>query len=731
MLIPVVVMAVLAIAFVAVPAGAINQATTPGGGTVLNAPPVPLVINYQGYLTDADGNPVNDTLEMTFSIYDTAEGGEPVWTETQPAVTVTEGIFNVLLGSVNPISAGPLTGESYLGVKVGSDEEMTPRQQIAAVAYAHRSGVAGIADTLDLMDSTDFVAVAGDTMTGQLVLPVDGLVAGTDQFVLTGGKVGIGTTAPGDYKLNVQGGSNNGIYASGNVLGVYGYGSTSGSFGILGTPNGGVLGNGSGYGVYGVNNVSGNYGYLGGNDEGVYGEHSTSGNWGQLGTSDGGIRGNSSSGWGVYGTTYSGAAMYGRSNMSGNSGNIGTEYFGVSGRHYTSGNRGILGTSDEGVLGVSSIGIGVSGNNTTSGNYGQLGTSIDGVFGVSNTDTGSGVAGINTSGGNGVYGRNDTSWNYGKLGTTTEGVYGENSNGNYGQLGTSDYGVYGSSSTWGVCGSGDTYGVYGSGGNSGVFGKDNESGSYGRLGYGNTGVYGSGSFYGVYGSSDTFGVSGFNSGSGNTGRLGTADEGVYGSSSSGTGVHGTSISGTGVYGDGGEWDFYAASGESGYGPFTGGHEVKFANSFPQDFRPGLIVSVTGESQLRTEDGEISYSSTLPTVRLADTPSDKTVFGVLISESPLPEEHWYQAGEGERFGIVNALGEGRVWVTSINGDINAGDYITTSAIAGYGQKQDDDLLHSYTLGKATETVDWSQVTETVDFNGKIYKAYPIAVVYTSG
>lgn len=148
----------------------------------------------------------------------------------------------------------------------------------------------------------------------------------------------------------------------------------------------------------------------------------------------------------------------------------------------------------------------------------------------------------------------------------------------------------------------------------------------------------------------------------------------------------------------------------------------------------MIVSVTGETQVRKIDEEkISFSSTLPTVQLSDTPNDSKVFGVLVLESPLGEDHWYisESDEVDRFGIVNALGEGRVWVTNINGDIEAGDYITSSAIAGYGQKQDDDLLHSYTLGKAIENVDWSAVTETVEFNGHTYKAYPIAVVYTSG
>jgi hypothetical protein len=78
-----------------------------------------------------------------------------------------------------------------------------------------------------------------------------------------------------------------------------------------------------------------------------------------------------------------------------------------------------------------------------------------------------------------------------------------------------------------------------------------------------------------------------------------------------------------------------------------------------------------------------------------------------------------------------VGEGLVWVCDINGDIQAGDLVTTSPVAGYGQKQDDDRLHNYTLGKALESVDWATVTETVEFNRKLYKVRLIAVVYTSG
>jgi len=271
---------------------------------------------------------------------------------------------------------------------------------------------------------------------------------------------------------------------------------------------------------------------------------------------------------------------------------------------------------------------------------------------------------------------------------------------------------------------GGVYGRYDSGqGFGGVYGlataaTGNTSGVYGQSN--------STSGRGVYGAAmastgTTYGVIG-NSGS-------TSGHGVYGWASAATGttygVYGNSSSASG-------YDFYAGGSGTNYGPFTGAHEAKLAENFPSKVEPGLIVVATGQAQRRQNaDGTVNLSSTLPTIKLADHPHDKAVFGVLVAEATLPEDHWYEAQEGERFATVNALGEGRVWVTDGNGAIEAGDYITTSAIPGYGQRQDDDLIHSYTLGKAIETVDWDQVTKTVKINGKTYKVYLIAVVYTSG
>ena len=61
---------------------------------------------------------------MVFSIYSVSTGGTALWTETQ-TVTVTKGVFNVLLGNINPIADTVFCNPNrWLGVKVGTDPEM-------------------------------------------------------------------------------------------------------------------------------------------------------------------------------------------------------------------------------------------------------------------------------------------------------------------------------------------------------------------------------------------------------------------------------------------------------------------------------------------------------------------------------------------------------------------------------------------------------------------------------
>jgi hypothetical protein len=294
-----------------------------------------------------------------------------------------------------------------------------------------------------------------------------------------------------------------------------------------------------------------------------------------------------------------------------------------------------------------------------------------------------------------------------------------------------EYGVHSINATYGVWALGGSYGVYGKGAAYGIKGEDLTDGSYGILGNGNYGVYGIG-LYGIYGKGSEYGIKGEDSTEGSYGYIGWGNYGMYAYGYS-VGIYGKGNQ-IGVYGNGNVIDFYAGGAGTNYSPFTGGHEVELSDDFPEEIEKGMIVSVTGETKIRkTDNNDISISSVFPTVKLSNINNDKNVFGVFSAETFLDKEHWHvnDSESSDRFAIVNAIGEGRALVTNINGEIEAGDYITTSNIPGYGMKQDDDLLHSYTLGKAIENVNWDKIEETLEWNGEEYKFYLIAIVYTSG
>jgi hypothetical protein len=137
----------------------------------------PQLINYQGRLNQG-ANPANGTFSITFSIYSVASGGTALYTETQ-SVTVSDGIFNVLIGSQTPIPNNLFTnaGDRFLGVKVGTDAEMTPRFRLASVAYAVRSTESdGVADgAIVNADLANNAVTAGKIAGGQVVKSVNTL----------------------------------------------------------------------------------------------------------------------------------------------------------------------------------------------------------------------------------------------------------------------------------------------------------------------------------------------------------------------------------------------------------------------------------------------------------------------------------------------------------------------------------------------------------------------------
>ena len=111
-------------------------------------------INYQGYIQDNSGNPLNGTYTIQFSLYNDSVNGTPadtpsasgplLWTETYDQVSgscakinVTDGYVRTALGSCNPFPAYLLFNQDYyLGIKIESDNEATPRVVLHGVPFA-------------------------------------------------------------------------------------------------------------------------------------------------------------------------------------------------------------------------------------------------------------------------------------------------------------------------------------------------------------------------------------------------------------------------------------------------------------------------------------------------------------------------------------------------------------------------------------------------------------------
>lgn len=97
-------------------------------------------IPFSGTLNDSNGTPLTGTYSMKFSIYPVAIDGDPIWTDTYDSVSVTKGVFDVLLGSGGSALTPDFNDDSYyLGVTIGTDPEMTPRQRMGATGYAINS----------------------------------------------------------------------------------------------------------------------------------------------------------------------------------------------------------------------------------------------------------------------------------------------------------------------------------------------------------------------------------------------------------------------------------------------------------------------------------------------------------------------------------------------------------------------------------------------------------------
>lgn len=174
-------------------------------------------------------------------------------------------------------------------------------------------------------------------------------------------------------------------------------------------------------------------------------------------------------------------------------------------------------------------------------------------------------------------------------------------------------------------------------------------------------------------------------------------------------------------------------------PFTGAH-IDFINENE------INQIVEGDIIVDVDDNIYSYdiNNVRKEVSVSTASMQKSVVGVFVKETTYEEYRSDiqidQGGgsvpvniNGYKFIQYNAVGEGMVNVCSQNGDISTGDYICTSDIKGKGMRQNDDLLHNYTVSKARECIIWENevIGENGCFEQDGYKCKMIACTYHCG
>ena len=105
---------------------------------------IPDQMRLQAYLTDDFGNPLSGNFDVALKLYTTQESDEAIWEDTQ-SITVDGGFLDLVVGGTeNPLDANVFgeDGEAWLGIKIGEDPEMVPRQKITAVPYSTRASIA-------------------------------------------------------------------------------------------------------------------------------------------------------------------------------------------------------------------------------------------------------------------------------------------------------------------------------------------------------------------------------------------------------------------------------------------------------------------------------------------------------------------------------------------------------------------------------------------------------------
>jgi len=152
---------------------------------------VPSLVSFSGALTDVNGKPLTGVVGVTFALYKEAQGGAPLWLETQNVYPDKTGHYKVLLGATNSSGLPAdlfVAGEArWLGVQPQGQTEQ-PRVSLLSVPYALK---AADAQTVGGLPASAFVLAAPPTSTATSVVSPSAaeqpLAIGTTPVTTAGG----------------------------------------------------------------------------------------------------------------------------------------------------------------------------------------------------------------------------------------------------------------------------------------------------------------------------------------------------------------------------------------------------------------------------------------------------------------------------------------------------------------------------------------------------------------
>jgi hypothetical protein len=130
----------------------------------------PKLINYQGIVRSAAGNPVTSPVKVKFEIFPSATGGTAAFSEVQTTNTNSLGLFSTQIGKVTPLALNWSTGSWYLELSVdttnsGSSFVTVGRQQMVSVPFALYAENAGSAPDPSVTFSNNILYVGTNSVS--------------------------------------------------------------------------------------------------------------------------------------------------------------------------------------------------------------------------------------------------------------------------------------------------------------------------------------------------------------------------------------------------------------------------------------------------------------------------------------------------------------------------------------------------------------------------------------